>query len=1424
MGEQKNWTGPNFGNWSSAENWDPAGAPVAGDTVAISGIPAVTGDTLDGLSVTFDGTASVGLNVLAGVTVGADTVLQTQDDGTRAALLLGDPLLSAGTIAASGGLFRIGGATLTSTGTILAAGANGESGAINYDADAIANAGLAVAQSNGVMALLAGTLTNTGTAEALSGGTWTLNGGEFVNAGTVAARGGTLTVNGGTVVNDATLDVADAGVATIEAGTLANAAAFSLGANAAVTIAGGTLANTGTIAASNNALLTLAGGTLLNAGSALLAEHATLSLAGGTLANAGTLSASDDASLALSGGLLLNQGSIVLAGSARLQLLGGTLANAGTLSLSGRVQVGTLASSITNTGLIAITRGVVDDDRGDLTLVNNGTIAIATGHWVEDGPPIGGNGTISLSNGGSFTTGSFGDQTIDFADAYGRVNIWGTTGLGGVIGAMQAGDIIDVENLKADAASYVGPDSPGGYGTLVLTMNGTIVGTMATAATLDNLSFTLEPDGGFGVLLLTSNASLTWNGGAGSWYDPAQWSTGTTPLPGDNETIQGGTVTLTNVDGPLGAGTILLGSSIASAMPTLVIDNTGIGDNAVLTMSANSPRYGEVVIAGTSTLDGQISNYAQSGELTIDLASDGTLAAGTLTVGGNSAIAAGTGSGVAITGAGTVVNNGLLVANGALNIATGVTIDNDGLIEIANGGKVLANGMVSGGTVMFDDPLSTLAISDLNAFNAFITDFQPGDRLDLTNEIVSSISYVPGTYDAQYQYYTSGTLTVIGSSGTNTISILPGTNYQLENGYFTTASDGANGTNITFVQADPVVVDASIPVAAVGTADQLISLRQILIDAFGEVPTNWTSFTLSADHPTSGTLTAEASPGGEFPAESYWTDYMTGPDVDPLWVVNGATVSGSTTIVPASEIDNVMFQVGNAILPGAWFQVTVAGSDSDPTEVMQYNMWSVDPAVSGYTAGNTTAPTAADVVASANTYAQHYYDTQNANNCNWIADNVAAGIGATMPWYNYSTDPSANESGGFWRIQHAGVGSSDWSTLVTGGDVVRMGWSGLDGGGIGEHTTTVLGPVEGDALPVYDNNDFRSGYGTAFIGTHEASYWDATLPQSITVYALDPNGQYLIEGTTNAESIQGSVFNNLIVPNGGGDTITAGAGLNEIADNTADLNGTDITDFHVGDWIDFRDLSPNGANLSYDPASGALAITSNGVDVANLALPADLPGVFLFGSDGGAGTQLYLACYAAGTLIATPQGQRAVEGIRAGEHVLTASGEAVEVAWTGSRRVRCDRHPEPRTVWPVCIRAGAFGEAMPRRDLWLSPNHAVFVDGVLIPAKLLVNGENVVQVPLAEARYHHIELARHDILLAENLPAESMLPGTDRGCFVEGEGALHLHPDFAALPDPALGWEGAACAPLVVTGPALAAVRRRLADCAPACLEAIRAG
>jgi hypothetical protein len=120
----------------------------------------------------------------------------------------------------------------------------------------------------------------------------------------------------------------------------------------------------------------------------------------------------------------------------------------------------------------------------------------------------------------------------------------------------------------------------------------------------------------------------------------------------------------------------------------------------------------------------------------------------------------------------------------------------------------------------------------------------------------------------------------------------------------------------------------------------------------------------------------------------------------------------------------------------------------------------------------------------------------------------------------------------------------------------------------------------------------------------------------------------------------------------------------------------------------------------------------------------------------------------------------------------------------------------------VRVRAGAFADNVPERDLWLSPDHAIYANGVLIPIKHLIDGVTIAQVSRTTITYWHVELMRHDIILAEGLPVESYLETGDRSTFSNGGTAVALFPDFATRT-----WEAEGCAPLMVTGAELAALR-----------------
>ena len=173
--------------------------------------------------------------------------------------------------------------------------------------------------------------------------------------------------------------------------------------------------------------------------------------------------------------------------------------------------------------------------------------------------------------------------------------------------------------------------------------------------------------------------------------------------------------------------------------------------------------------------------------------------------------------------------------------------------------------------------------------------------------------------------------------------------------------------------------------------------------------------------------------------------------------------------------------------------------------------------------------------------------------------------------------------------------------------------------------------------------------------------------------------------------------------------------------------------------------------------------------------------------------------------------QKRVEKLNIGDMIMTASGALRPIKWIG-RRSYGGRFIMGRTdILPICFKAGSLGDNVPKRDLWISPHHAMyFADeahgGVLIEAKDLVNGVSIVQAEsVTTVEYFHIELDSHDIILAEGAPSETFIDEDSRGMFQNAHEYRTLYPQEAAT--------GLApyCAPRYDDGYAVEAVRRRIA-------------
>jgi autotransporter passenger strand-loop-strand repeat protein len=253
-----------------------------------------------------------------------------------------------------------------------------------------------------------------------------------------------------------------------------------------------------------------------------------------------------------------------------------------------------------------------------------------------------------------------------------------------------------------------------------------------------------------------------------------------------------------------------------------------------------------------------------------------------------------------------------------------------------------------------------------------------------------------------------------------------------------------------------------------------------------------------------------------------------------------------------------------------------------------------------------------------------------------------------------------------------------------------------------------------------------------------------------------------------------------------------------------------ISGFGTGDAIDLTAIA-TGATLTSSVVGGNTVetVTSGGTSEAFTFAGTYASGYFHLSSDTALGgvtiTAAGTPCYCPGTLIETDQGEVAVEALRIGDGLVTRSGAVRPIRWIGHRAYSGRFVIGQTQILPILIRAGALADGLPRRDLMVSPLHAMFIDDVLIPASALVNGTSIIQMKAVESvEYFHLELDTHDVILAEGAPAETFVDDDSRAMF-------HNAADYDRLYPEALRQDARYCAPRVEDGAMLEAIRRRLA-------------
>jgi hypothetical protein len=173
-------------------------------------------------------------------------------------------------------------------------------------------------------------------------------------------------------------------------------------------------------------------------------------------------------------------------------------------------------------------------------------------------------------------------------------------------------------------------------------------------------------------------------------------------------------------------------------------------------------------------------------------------------------------------------------------------------------------------------------------------------------------------------------------------------------------------------------------------------------------------------------------------------------------------------------------------------------------------------------------------------------------------------------------------------------------------------------------------------------------------------------------------------------------------------------------------------------------------------------------------------------------------CFCTGTRIATSRGNMEVERLQIGDLIKTATRGFQPIRWIGHQANDGQFIADNHLTLPIKIRRHALGFNVPSRDLYVSPDHALCEGGVLVQARLLINGMSITQVATVKRiEYFHIALEHHEVIFAENTPTESFW---DANCARRFDNAVDAPAD---LPK-------ASCLPLVLDGYYLARLKARI--------------
>jgi fibronectin-binding autotransporter adhesin len=1274
---------------------------------------------------------------------------------------------------------------------------------------------------------LAGTSTSFSTLELASGsGAGTIGGigSKYMNFAAIAidagaawtfAAGQTIAANrelvdNGTLTNNASVSI---GIQLGSGAALTNASGGTVSASGPVIAPAGlasaaTVVNYGLLdgSAGDYGVALLNGGSVTNRAGTIRSRTGVVIDGAGTVTNTGSIVGSSGAAVSLVAGFR-NQVAMSPGAVFTGKVDGGNVSASGTAISTLELMTGASAGTLAGLGSQYVHFQNFQVDPG-------ASWTIAAGQQLPATYTLTDNGT--LTNNASVLTG----VTLG-AGAY-LDNATGVTISSASDGALALGAGATVVNrgvLQAGSfgVSLIGPNAEviNHYGTI----SGSVAGVAISGGTGTVANYNEVLGGGVGVSLLAGGTVDNWNGEIVGFVFGGVGISGGAGTVVNYGTIIGGNGTAV----ALGAGfqnRVIVG-------PGAVFDGVVNGGNTLGAPQASTIELARIYQVGlgnfTGTVSGLGGQYVNFAQILVDagaswaVTGSPTLAVG-ITLSNSGALAISHG---ALSVAGSVYNNGLIQVNAGT--MTAGRLLGTGEVVIGAGGTLMASGLVGNGQTIDFAGSGLLALSPA-LFSGQIDGLRAGGTIELT-----------GITDATAAGIVNGNTLAISQSAGPPIDLTLDPTQSYAGAVFPVATlDGVQFV-IASGQTGPTIIDQGETVSVAGAAGSTMAavaggMGGIVVTGVGS-ELNITSGLFSVGGPSLGSLAIEAdgtvtAQGGAVIANTTSASGSsisvsgTGSSLQVTGtLIDGNAGAGLLDIGPGASVSADVLELGLAA--GGVGVLTMEGSLTTTGSLV----------VGGAGAGELSLLSGASVTIDGDldigggSGSSGNVDVENTTGTLIIDGNLNVGVGGGVATMTIGLDTGV-------QLDNGGINQGKFSKVIahTAFDPI---FENSNGGGF------VLATGTNTFLSYFNNND--SGQVT------QDAAGDQSVLQVPTIYASAGSGSFQINSgdsalTLNADGVSGQTFQftdntgTLVIgidqlktidtPSSGTGPFTAEANPNLGLHLIGGFGGT-IASMVVGDAIVVDTTAQ--AHISYAGSGTVVAVIDNaaGTQVGTLAFAsAALAAEMSIGSATASQLEL-VACFAAGTRIETAAGLVAVEDLRVGDEIRTvserpggngeAAGSCEPIVWIGSRTVNCARHPNPETVWPVRVRAGAFGENVPERETWLSPDHAVFVNGVLIPVKLLINGESITQVKRRRVTYYHVELPEHAVILAEGLTVESYLDIGDRANFGDSE-SIRLHPDFAArlAPDAAKMWETRGAVPLVVTGEALNAARSEVASAAAA--------